>query len=148
MTDECFAPDREERERLFARRALDDLWLDLARGTQDPAIVSSLERGPMPSLERLRAVEWCPEFERLMRNRLIVAAIRRGRRTGLVPDASVPDLLPGLLNKIRLYQETGNTEHLVDAANYCMLVFVNPRHPQAHFRSTDRDDSHHKEWNK
>ena len=35
------------------------------------------------------------------------------------------------------YDETGNTEFLVDAANYCWLELENPLHPNTHFKATD-----------
>ena len=39
------------------------------------------------------------------------------------------------------YDEDGNTEHLIDAANYCLLEFTEPGHPKANFRETDSDES-------
>lgn len=39
------------------------------------------------------------------------------------------------------YDETGNTEWLIDAANYCMIEFMHPSHPDAHYRSTDSKES-------
>ena len=38
-------------------------------------------------------------------------------------------------------REHGNTEYLMDAANFLMIEFMHPRHPDAHFRSTDSDES-------
>lgn len=39
------------------------------------------------------------------------------------------------------YLEDGNLEHMMDAANYCMIEFMHPSHVDAHFRSTDSDES-------
>lgn len=33
------------------------------------------------------------------------------------------------------YEETGNTEHLINIANYAFLESVCPEHPQAHFNN-------------
>jgi hypothetical protein len=33
---------------------------------------------PLPDLEQLRRTEWNPEFEKLMRNRLLMGAMRYG----------------------------------------------------------------------
>jgi hypothetical protein len=42
---------------------------------------------------------------------------------------------------IKLYEKTGNLEYLIDAANYGMIEFMYPRHHNAHFRSTDSNES-------
>ena len=43
--------------------------------------------------------------------------------------------------RLRLYRETGNTEWLVDLANFAMIEYMHPSHPQAHFRATGSDES-------
>lgn len=35
----------------------------------------------------------------------------------------------------------GNTEYLVDAANFLMIEFMHPAHPKAHYRATDKEGS-------
>jgi len=40
-------------------------------------------------------------------------------------------------NRIDRYLEDGNTEHLVDAANMCLLEFEFGNHPDKHFESVD-----------
>ena len=51
-----------------------------------------------------------------------------------------------LEKRLRLYRETGNTEWLMDVANFAMIEFMHPRHPQAHFRGTDSDESPGRKW--
>lgn len=43
--------------------------------------------------------------------------------------------------RIDLYLETGNTEWLIDAANYVMMEYMNPQHTNAHYRPTDSGES-------
>jgi len=43
--------------------------------------------------------------------------------------------------RYKMYKETGNTEWLMDLANYAMIEFKYPRHPKAHFRSTSKEES-------
>lgn len=43
--------------------------------------------------------------------------------------------------RVKKYLDTGNTEWLLDAANYCLIEYMRPSHPDAHFRSTDSDES-------
>jgi hypothetical protein len=45
------------------------------------------------------------------------------------------------------YTRTGNTEFLMDVANYAMIEFMRPKHPQAHYRATDSRDSPGRVWN-
>ena len=39
------------------------------------------------------------------------------------------------------YEEDGNREHLIDLANYALLEFAKPSHPNAHLRETDSDEA-------
>ena len=43
--------------------------------------------------------------------------------------------------RLREYARTGNTEFLIDAANFAMIEFMHPAHPDAHFTPTDNDQS-------
>jgi hypothetical protein len=62
---------------------------------------------------------------------------------GLVEEAypSKVDAIASLQKRLERYAETGNTEWLMDVANFAMIEFMHPRHPGAHFRSTDSDES-------
>lgn len=42
---------------------------------------------------------------------------------------------------IRTYVEDGNTEHLIDAANYLMIEFMRPVREGANYRPTDSNES-------
>jgi len=49
--------------------------------------------------------------------------------------------LKNIYRRLEKYEETGNTEWLADAANYCIIEGIFPGHSEAHFRSTDSDES-------
>lgn len=51
------------------------------------------------------------------------------------------DPLAEVRARINKYRDTGNTEWLIDAANYCMIEFMHPSHDNAHFRATDSSES-------
>lgn len=51
------------------------------------------------------------------------------------------DALASLEQRLKKYQDTGNTEFLIDAANFCMIEFMFPRREGAFFESTDSDQS-------
>ena len=90
------------------------------------------------SLEELRETEWCTEFEQLMRNRLLMGRFRYGK----MGDANKPQYngIGAIKRHLREYERSGNLEHTVDIANYCLEEFVHRRHPKAHFEATDDVD--------
>lgn len=96
----------------------------------------------MPSLSELKRTEWSEEFETLMRNRLLMGAFRYGRLNA--PGKPTFDSIGSIKKRIKSYKETGNTEHLVDIANLCLVEFVEGKHPWKHFKSMD-DGDHSKE---
>lgn len=53
-----------------------------------------------------------------------------------------------MTDRLRKYAETGNTEFLVDAANFAMIEFMLPSHPNAFFEGTDDDQSPGRRSNK
>ena len=94
----------------------------------------------LPPLETLMKTEWNYEFEKLMRNRLIMGRIRYGglhEHKGRV----LYDHVGSAINRLRMYQRTGNAEHLVDSANLCLVEFTQEGHENFHFKSAD--DGYH-----
>lgn len=79
------------------------------------------------------------QFHQGMFDRMAVSKAKYGH----VTDESVKKFNPLKNLEVRLqkYQETGNTEWLMDAANCCMIEFMFPQHPDAHFRATDSRES-------
>jgi len=43
--------------------------------------------------------------------------------------------------RLQTYRDTGNTEYLMDAANFCMIEFMYPQIPGAKFTATDSTGS-------
>ena len=76
----------------------------------------------LPDLASLAATEWSGEFERFMRNRLVMGAFRYG----LLSAAGKPawDRVSGIEAHLERYRADGNLEHLVDVANLALLEFV------------------------
>ena len=107
-----------------------DLWRDMC------GLEPKRERH-IPSLEELKKTEWCSEFEQLMRNRLIMGALRYGPIT----ERTKYNYIAAAIDKLKLYSSTGNAELLVDCANYCLKEFVVGAHPNKHFYA--HDDKNH-----
>lgn len=78
--------------------------------------------------------EFSSEFAQAMANRMAVSF----HKYGPAADAGDVDCLYSANLRIAKYLDTGNTEWLVDAANFLMMEFM--RHPGA-FRATDSDES-------
>lgn len=96
---------------------------------------SPVAPGGHPSLEELRETEWNPEFVTRMQNRLVMGSFRYG--LWVRPEKWDSDFIAGIRKKLVAYEESGNTEHLVDVGNYALLEFTRPKHPDAHFRAED-----------
>lgn len=89
----------------------------------------------LPSLESMKKTEWSPVFEKLMRNRLIMGAIRYGLLKS--KGKTVYNRVDSIRQRMDLYEQEGNAEHLVDCANLCLLEFEEPNHLKFHFKATD-----------
>lgn len=90
---------------------------------------------PKYTLRELERLQWSDKFETYMRNRLLMG----GLRYGVMGEKGKPqyDSIASIRKRLDLYQETGNTEYLVDVANLCMVEFVEGKHPTKHFSATD-----------
>lgn len=91
------------------------------------------------NLDELKQSEWSIDFERFMRNRLIMGAIRYGK----IHEKNKPqyDRIDSMKKRIGKYIKSGNKEYLVDIANLCLLEFEECTHTNQHFYSID--DSEH-----
>ena len=94
------------------------------------------------NLMALEVSEWSREFEKLMRARLVMGALRYGTLSEKRIKGKRWDLIEPIRKKVELYEQTGNTEYLVDAANYCLLAFECDNHPNKHFRALDDHHDH------
>lgn len=110
------------------RSFLDNLW-------RWKCGLPDLTPAPPVTPDELRASEWSPEFERLMRNRLMMGALRYGRLGA--EGKPQYDRIASAVKRLQQYDRTGNQELLVDAANLCLVEFVEGRHPTRHFHAVD-----------
>lgn len=83
--------------------------------------------------------EFSETFIQGMRDRMQVSYHKYGPVADAYPGkVSALESLQARLDK---YMSTGNTEFLMDAANFAMIEFMLPSHPSAHFRPTDSNES-------
>ena len=69
-------------------------------------------------------------FAQTMVNRLYVGDLRYG------PPDKKQRYFSRLQKEVRAYKVTGNAEHLLNIANYCVLEWIAPEHKDHHFNPT------------
>ncbi len=85
--------------------------------------------------EEILAKEFSEEFVQGMRNRIVVGFLRYGPSK---QNVKIKAAVVWLEERLEMYQKTGNTEFLVDIANFAMLEFMFPSHQEAHYHAGDR----------
>lgn len=83
--------------------------------------------------------EYSEEFDRLRRNRVEVSLYKYGPARKNFGEGRVDAIATAELC-IEAFKKDGNTEHLVDAANYLMFRFMFPM-PGESFKATDDSGS-------
>lgn len=84
------------------------------------------------------------EFLQGMADRMAVSYCKYGAVADAYPHkVSARESLQVRLDK---YWRTGNTEFLMDVANFAMIEFMRPSHPSAHYRPTDSRESPGRVW--
>jgi hypothetical protein len=94
---------------------------------------------------RIPDTEFSRDFIQGMLNRMAMSWIKYGNVREAYPHRV--NALKSLEQRITKYIETGNTEYLMDVANFAMIEFMHPSVPDAHFTATDSDGSPGRTWN-
>lgn len=76
-----------------------------------------------------------PDFIRGMAARMAMSFEKYGDLRDAYPHKV--DALASMKLRLDKYAETGNTEYLMDAANFLMIEYMAPRHIEAHFKAED-----------
>lgn len=83
--------------------------------------------------------EFSSEFVSLMKNSMIQSYYKYGPLRANYPHLA--DAIQTLKERLRLYEETGNKDYLVDISNMSMIEYMCPKHPNAHFRRCSSEES-------
>ena len=94
--------------------------------------------------DKIPDTEHSEPFLRGMMDRMLVSFFKYGRVADAFPHRV--NALDSLQARLAKYQETGNTEYLIDAANFAMIEFMYPSRSDAHFTPTDSDGSPGRVW--
>lgn len=89
-------------------------------------------------MKEILKTEYSEKFDELRKNAVEVSFHKYGPARKNFEEGRV-DAIKSLKKKLAAYEKTGNTEYLVDVANYAMFEFMFPLHPKAHFKATDDD---------
>ena len=88
--------------------------------------------------------EFSIPFAQGMADRMSMSFFKYGALALAYPDRV--DAVASLKKRLERYEETGNTEYLMDVANFAMIEFMRPRHPDAHFKAEDSKASPGRQW--
>jgi hypothetical protein len=94
--------------------------------------------------EGVPATEFSERFAQGMADRMAVSFCKYGAVRDAYP--SRVDAIASLKKRLDKYEQDGNTEWLMDVANFAMIEFMHPRHPEAHFEATDSKASPGRAW--
>lgn len=84
--------------------------------------------------------DYSERFDELRKNRVEVSRHKYGSARKNFATGNV-NAIETMTLCVQKYQYTGNTEYLVDAANYLMFEFMFPQVKGAYFKATDSKDS-------
>ncbi len=90
--------------------------------------------------EEILKTEFSQQFVELMKNRMIMSFFKYGPVKQNAGDKLVNEI-ESLKLRLKKYEQTGNTEYLVDVANFAMIEFMFPSHGESHFKATDSIES-------
>lgn len=79
--------------------------------------------------------EYSAHFQERMRAAMAVSFHKYGPVANAYPHKV--NAIASLLKRLKIYQETGNADYLVDVANYAMIEFMHPAHESYHDQPTD-----------
>lgn len=91
------------------------------------------------SIEEILRTEFSADFVQHMKNAMALSYYKYGPISEGYPTRV--DAVGSLMDRLREYAKTGNTEYLVDVANFAMIEFMHPRHPDAKYEPKDSDQS-------
>lgn len=91
-------------------------------------------------MEKVLKTEYSQDFDKLRQNRMVMSYYKYGSVKDNYGEKLV-NAVESLKQRLARYEQTGNTEFLVDVANFAMIEFIYPQHERAHFRPTDSLES-------
>lgn len=88
--------------------------------------------------------EYSRDFHQGMFDRMATSWFKYGNVADAYPNRV--DAIASLEKRLEKYKATGNIEWLLDLANFAMIEFMRPKHPDAHYKPTDSKESPGRKW--
>jgi len=95
----------------------------------------------LEDFKEILKTEFSERFVQLMKNRMIVSYYKYGKLKDNAKKELGFNPIKDLKKRLEMYEMSGNTEWLVDVANFAMIEFMFPTHEKAHFRPTTSEES-------
>lgn len=95
-------------------------------------------------INELAKSQMSEEFIKLMTNRMVLGTFRYGKWQDNKKNNVKIDRISSIRKRLDIFEETGNSEYLVDIANLAMIEFEISDHPNLHFAAID--DGHHAQF--
>jgi hypothetical protein len=90
--------------------------------------------GSVPDIEQIKESQYNSLFVKLMNNRMVMGFFRYGNK---YTRKTYYHYINAAKRRIVKYEETGNLECLIDAANILRMEFDTPQNPKAYFKAED-----------
>jgi len=90
-------------------------------------------------IEDILKTEYSFKFDDLRKNRMITSYYKYGPIKNNYGEKLI-NAIDNLEIRLKKYKDTGNTEYLLDAANFAMIEFMYPQHKNHFFKATDSED--------
>lgn len=87
--------------------------------------------------EEILATEYSYRFDKIRQDMMCLSYYKYGPMAENYKTEKTIDAIKSLKKRLQKYEETGNTEFLADIANFAMIEFMYPQHPQAFYKPTD-----------
>lgn len=84
------------------------------------------------------------EFVQGMRDRMTFSFYKYGPLRDAYPHKV--NAIKSLKKRLEIYEETGNTEMLMDIANFAMIEYIAPAHENAHFEALTANEGPGRKW--
>jgi hypothetical protein len=88
-------------------------------------------------LSKLLETEYSLKFDEIRKKMMQTSYFKFGAVKENYKTVGGLQAIPSLKAKLKEYEETGNTEFLADIANFAMIEFMYPQHPNGHYKATD-----------
>jgi len=85
--------------------------------------------------------EYSLDFDKKRQNRMVLSFYKYGP-VKFNYEQNLINCIKSLEQRLAMYEETGNTEFLLDIANFAMIEYMYPQHPKTHFKQLDDGKSH------